>query len=112
MEAPPNVRFRPDSKQIVVSGALWVGSGSCNKAKLATVSYDRSNETLDVVVKTGEKDGLLRDIPLLPVGCTADMSADAYELVVTFRESVARTVIATERRHGEATKTTATKPVD
>ncbi|EFW91726.1 hypothetical protein ZOD2009_12772 [Haladaptatus paucihalophilus DX253] len=111
VDAPPTVEFRPESSRVVVTGTLWVGSSSCNEAKLDDVSYHERDGRLDVAVTSGEKGGLLHDVPLLPVGCTADMSADAYELVVTFRGSFPKTVVAVEH-DGEPERTKATKPVD
>ncbi|WP_049970360.1 hypothetical protein [Haladaptatus cibarius] len=105
---PPSVAFRPESKQVVVSGALLVGSESCDEAKIESIRFEEG--TLHTVVTYGEAGGI---IP--PLGCTGAMTADEYELVVTFRDFVPETVVAEERdavSESRMTTTTRTKPVD
>ncbi len=96
IDGSPTVEFRPEPKQVVVTGALWVGSSQCNEANVDSLSYDSTRDVFDVLVVDGKSEAH-PDNQLFGSGsCTGDMSADAYELVATFRDFVPNTVVATE----------------
>jgi hypothetical protein len=82
----PIVSFKPQSNRVIVRGALFVGSSTCNKADLKDVSYNENSQTL--TVKVGKTD----TSSWLSGSCTAEESADAYRLVVTMKEHVPTTV--------------------
>lgn len=82
----PIVSFKPESKQVIVRAALYVGSSTCNKADLKDVSYNEGSQTLTVTVGNTDTSSWLGG------GCTADESADAYRLVVTMKEQLPTTV--------------------
>ncbi|WP_435152038.1 hypothetical protein [Haladaptatus sp. DFWS20] len=80
----PTVSFESESKQVVVRGALFVGSSQCHRADLKDVSYDATSKTLTVRVGSGDTSNSGNS-------CTADESADAYRLVVTMKERLPET---------------------
>ncbi|WP_139136084.1 hypothetical protein [Haladaptatus sp. W1] len=82
----PIVSFKPESKQVIVRGALFVGSSTCNKADLKDVSYSETSQTLTVKVGSTDTSSWFSG------SCTGDESADAYRLVVTMKEQLPTTV--------------------
>ncbi|MFB9808015.1 hypothetical protein ACFFQF_23740 [Haladaptatus pallidirubidus] len=106
---PPTVRFNGETKQVIITGRLYVGSIECNEAVLQNVTYKQSENRLSVVVTHGKSDAH-PDNQLFGSGvCDAAMSSDAYRAVVTFRKRLPGRVLATERGAlGDTTSVTAT----
>lgn len=77
-----------EARRVTVYGFIYVGSSSCNRAVLR--SLDLTDGVLRVVVGVGEK-GVLPNL-----GCTADMSAERYRVVVRFRDSLPDRVVVEE----------------
>jgi hypothetical protein len=95
---PPKIAFVEAESQVRVTGKLYVGSSTCNKAALKEVSYNEKTDTLRLTVGSGEKENSGNF-------CTGDESVDAYRAIITFRNQLPQTVVATEEDGG--TKTTA-----
>ncbi|MGB9957649.1 hypothetical protein ACOZ4B_14835 [Haloferax prahovense] len=95
---PPKISFVEAETQVHVTGKLYVGSSTCNKAAFKEVSYNRKTDTFRLTVGSGEKETTGNV-------CTEDESVDAYRAVITFRNQLPQTVVAIEEDGG--TKTTA-----
>lgn len=85
----PRIAFGEYSVSVV--GALNVGSASCNRARLAGVSYAPAAGQLDVLVAAGD-----RFRPLRSAVCSLDTAIDGYEVVVGFAGGLPERVVATE----------------
>ena len=86
--ADPVVERQPDEQRVVVYGNMYVGSSSCDRAVLDSLSV--ADDTLHAVVGVGDKQGLPG------TACTADMGTDQYRLRVQFREAVPEQVTVEE----------------
>jgi hypothetical protein len=86
---PPRVEFEPQNDRVVVTGLFFVGSSSCNKAGLETISYDADSRRLDAEVRSTRQEDAGH-------ACTGNESADAYRLVATFDEQFPERVDVTE----------------
>lgn len=95
---PPRVAFEPGQNEVVIVGALAVGSSTCNRAVVESVAYSRDDDSLRVVVGSGRQQGAGET-------CTGDESVDVYRLVVTFEDGYPEAVVATERG-GEGERST------
>ena len=100
---PPRVTFDAENRRVVVTGAFFVGSSSCNRAVLDHAAYDHDAATLDVALASGRQDDAGN-------ACSADESADHYRLVVTFEDTLPRTVVVTESGDPSGQTTTARNP--
>ncbi len=87
---PPRVAFDPGQNEVVIVGALAVGSSTCNKAVVESVAYSRDDDSLRVVVGSGRQQGAGET-------CTGDESVDVYRVVVSFEGGYPAVVVATER---------------
>lgn len=93
---PPKITFDEAETQVRVTGKLFVGSSTCNKAILTEASYERDSDTLRLTVGSGEKENAGNS-------CTADESIDAYRAIITFTEQLPQTAVATEEDGGNTT---------
>ena len=103
LREPPKVTFKLKKSSVLITGKLYVGSSSCNKAALKHVAYDTSADTLRVTIGSGEQQQSGN-------ACTADESADAYRARITFADQLPATVEATENGSMGDIKTTAQNP--
>ena len=85
--ADPLVERTPAQNRVVVYGNMFVGSSSCDRAVLDSLTVE--GDTLRVAVGVGEKQGF-------GTGCTADMGSDQYRLQVQFRETIPEQVVVEE----------------
>lgn len=83
----PIVERNSAQNRVVVYGNMYVGSSSCDRAVLDSLSVE--GDTLRVAVGVGnrERSG---------TSCTADMGSDQYRLRVRFRETVPEQVVVEE----------------
>lgn len=99
----PEIEFDADASRVVVTGSLFVGSSSCNRAVLEGVRWEADADALRVVVGSGRQ-------PDAGNACTADESADAYRLVVTFDGVLPEAATVREGTGEGATETRAVRP--
>ena len=99
---PPVVEFDTDSNTVTVSGSFFVGSSDCNIAVVKKVEYIKSSGKLDIMVGSGTKENTGNT-------CYGDESADAYQLIVDFDDSLPKTVTATEGEDADSHTTTVKK---
>lgn len=93
VNAPPTISFDADAGTVTVVGKLFVGSSTCDEAKLERVVYRADSNTFSVAVDGGSKrDGLL------PVAgaCSDDMSPDAYRLELALESGLPDAVLVVE----------------
>lgn len=100
---PPRVEFAQESGLVRVDGKFFVGSSSCDRAALEGIELDRKTSTLRITVGTGSKG-------FLQFGCTADESADAYQLLVAFESGLPEVVTVAERGDPSGQTTTVGNP--
>ena len=107
-ERPPVITFDSEAKQVTITGALFVGSGKCKKAKLDAIKYTAAENSLKVVV-TDAKTDAHPESGVLPGGsCTDGMTPDAYTATITFKDRLPQQVTAIEKDvEGETQSTTA-----
>ena len=90
-DEPPTVDFDTANDRLSVRGVVLVGSSSCNEAGVYEIEYDQGG--LHVSVTPDRKDSAGEGTPR---ECTADMSADAYEITVTFDDGLPERVVVVE----------------
>lgn len=88
---PPRIAFASEADRLFVRGKALVGSSSCNEAGVHEVAYDDGELRLSVA--PAWKDSGHKETPR---ACTADMSADDYEVEVTFDDGLPERVVAEE----------------
>ncbi|WP_424006964.1 hypothetical protein [Haloferax denitrificans] len=93
---PPKIVFVEAETQVRVTGKLYVGSSTCKKAALKEASFNRQTDTLRLTVGSGDKENAGNS-------CTADESVDTYRAIITFRDQLPQTVVATEEDEGAKT---------
>lgn len=89
----PAIERRPESREVTIYGAMYVGSGSCDRAVLESVRVVDDALVVRVGVGTQGVFGL-GAVPSL--GCTADMSVDRYRVRIRFRSSLPAAVRVVE----------------
>lgn len=87
----PAVEFRPDDRQVVVTGKMETGN-PCKRAALLAATYEAKADSLAVTVGTKESHDLVK----LVTGCPDSLETVRYETTVTFEEGLPGTVVATE----------------
>jgi hypothetical protein len=81
----PRVTFHPEERRVGIVGKLFVGSSDCDRAALERATVDADADTLRVTVGSETKASGAD-------GCSADESADAYRVSVTFENRLPGTV--------------------
>ena len=95
-EKPPVITFDSEAKQVTITGALFVGSGKCKKAKLGAIEYTAAENALRVVVTDGKTDAH-PESGVLPGGsCPDGMTPDAYTATITFKDRLPQQVTTIE----------------
>ncbi|QZP36303.1 hypothetical protein [Halobaculum magnesiiphilum] len=89
----PVIERRPESREITIYGAMYVGSGSCDRAVLESARV--VDDALVVHVGVGRQ-GMFGFGAVPSPGCTADMSVDRYRVRVRFRSSLPASVCVVE----------------
>lgn len=97
--ADPSIAF--EDGRVVVTGALYFGSSSCNRIALDSVT--REDGDLRVAVEARQR----RD---QPTTCYSDMAAGDYRVTVTLTDRPARVVASEHSAENETHRTTTTLP--
>jgi hypothetical protein len=95
VEKDPAIRFDSDTPQVIITGAVAVGSEKCKTADLDSVNYDSDTNTLQVTV-THAKSNDHPDNKLLGGSCDDAMSMESYRTVVVFDNGLPKTITAIE----------------
>ncbi|WP_435153522.1 hypothetical protein [Haladaptatus sp. DFWS20] len=88
----PVVEFDAKKRQAVITGKMWKGN-PCKVAEMKSVRYDPENRGLTVVVGVRRTKDWIKQM----TGCADSLGAIRYEVVISFNDSLPRTVTATER---------------
>ena len=91
----PVISVTEETGEATVEGAIWVGSKKCKEATVTGVSYDESNNSVELRISHGKS----KDHPdnrLLGGSCDEAMSADGYEAAISITDIV-QTITVIER---------------
>ncbi|UPM43312.1 hypothetical protein [Halocatena salina] len=100
----PTISIDRGATETIVTGTIERGS-SCETVEPTKISYDDSDETLDIVIASVQSPR-----PVWMTSCQPSLGVEPYRLVVGFPDSLPATITVTERptdgfEHRTATKT-------
>ena len=100
-DAPPDITFRQSAQEVVVTGGMKYGSGSCNEIAVNDLTLTDAGALMVTVGAATKED--------TPRTCTDDNVVAEYELVISVQGDLPQHVQVTERPYdGDPRQTTAT----